>query len=191
MNHASLIVKHLVVGLMFVVVSRAGAEIPPPSEATQAFLDERPNVVGLVQGERMVAFFHAPLEANVTAMAPDVFVESFVQNNKSAFGVNDPTLVFKEKHVIDNGRFTVYTYTQEIEGLPVFGSVLKIPFFPTATERIAAANFNLTQPPRSGRPHREDEGRSHALDKTEHAVDLSSDLILAAPVYHARRCLRR
>jgi len=154
-------------------LSANAADCPTP--ATDTFLSNRTVVRGFVVGERVVAFTGASLDTNVTAAAPDTFVESFVQTNKSAFGVDNPKLKYEQKITLGNGS-TVYTYKQRIGGTcdggtnndqpcatdanwpggacghRVYGGVMRVVFVGGPSEKVTAANFRLTPPPATGLP---------------------------------------
>jgi Zn-dependent metalloprotease len=134
-------------------ISTAVADPGGVSAATQTFLDTHPGTRAMFQGERMVAIYGSPFanDSNV-ASSTDDFVGAFLQQNASALGVDNPTLVLKNSIVIRNGTMKVYTYTQQIEGLPVYGSVVKIPVHLGVTERIGYVGMHLSQTPANPLP---------------------------------------
>ena len=131
--------------LVGVVVSAALAEVT--SNPAQPLLEATPGLRALMVGDRTAALYRVPISANTTAAATDNFVTNFVQQNASALGVAPGDLVFRDAATIRNGTLRVYTYTQRIEGLPVDGSLLKLPVSMGPPERIAHVALRLVQRP--------------------------------------------
>ena len=105
-----------------------------PTTATKAMLEAHPGLRAMVVGERLVALYGVPCATDSDPLTTtDDFIASFlaVQANMDAMGVDDceiePVDQPMDQITIRSGKFTVYTYRQLIEGLPVHGSVVKIP----------------------------------------------------------------
>ena len=98
---------------MFAQVA-AGAP-PPPTTATRTFLDADINRKGKIIGNRLTALYGGQL-ASAPGGATAAFVQTFVDNNKDAFGVSGVDLVFKSAVTIAAGKRAVYTYTQHAHG---------------------------------------------------------------------------
>ena len=96
---------------MFAQVA-AGAP-PPPTTATRTFLDADINRKGKIIGNRLTALYGGQL-ASAPGGATAAFVQTFVDNNKYAFGVSGVDLVFKSAVTIAAGKRAVYTYTQRM-----------------------------------------------------------------------------
>ncbi len=126
-----------------------------PTEATRTMLDETPGLTALVQDQRVVAMYGVPCETN-DGTNLDQFVADFVTNTGDGFGVDGVVLALKDKITIRNGGLTVYTYYQTIDGLPVDGSVLKIPVILDQVNQvadiIAYAGIRLTAVPNPSLP---------------------------------------
>ncbi len=94
-----------------------------------------------------MALHGVPMAENDPAVTTTpAFVQSFVDNNADAFGVVGADLVLQGE-VDVGGKFTVFTYSQRIEGLPVHGAVVKIPVLMGATERIGHVGIRLVPHP--------------------------------------------
>ncbi len=126
-----------------------------PTPATKACLVANPGLRAMVDGERLTALYGVPIATDSDpGTNTDQFMANFlaVQANVDALGVDSALLEFKDKITIRNGKFTVYTYTQKIEGLPVHGSIVKLPVLLGATEKISYAGINLVQHPENPLP---------------------------------------
>lgn len=132
-------------------VSIAGAA-DIPTDATKSLLDARTGLKALYEGERPVAFYGSALaEDSNPATNTTQFVQNFLftEGRKDAFGVDGVELVFKDKLDINNGKI-VYTYTQEIDGVPVNGALVKILVLPGSTDKITYAGARLVKEPVNG-----------------------------------------
>ena len=117
-----------------------------PIPATQALLDANPGLRGMTHGEHLVALYGVPFATDSDPeTTTDEFVEAFLAQHADALGVEGVTLVVKDKINIRNDKFTVYTYLQTIEGLPVHGSVVKIPVLLGEMERVGYVGMRLEE----------------------------------------------
>lgn len=132
--------------LISALTVRAGA----PNTDTRALMDST-GARAAFDGDRLTALFGKPLASNTASDPMDDFVDDFVTTTSTKFGVSNPTLVFDKK---DNctSSFTVYTYTQEIESLPVFSSVLKLKVLHGSPDKITYAGIRLFEPPATALP---------------------------------------
>lgn len=119
-----------------------------PSRATRTFLGDHPDVRPIVREERLIALYGEPLATDADpATGTDTFVEAFLQEDGDALGVDDCVLQLTDKIDIRDGKFRVYTYVQKIAGLPVHGSVVKLPVLLGDTEKIVYAGVQLVPNP--------------------------------------------
>lgn len=122
-----------------------------PTQATTTLLDQNPGLLVLAQEDQLAALYGAILASDSdSATTTDDFVNSFLAAHADALGVDDVSLIFEEK--VTAGNSLIYTYTQEIESLPVENSVVKIPVFLGATETICHIGIRLTPHPGSALP---------------------------------------
>ena len=124
-----------------------------PTPVTQSLLLAKPGLRPVVSGDRLTALYGVPIETDADpATSTDAFVASFLAQHADALGVTGVTLQLKDKIDIRNGKFTVYTYEQTIEGLPVHGSTVKIPVLLGATEKIGYTGMRLVPLPAGALP---------------------------------------
>ncbi len=148
----------LLAGLALLVVSQ-WAVAALPTQATLDFLNanpQNPDRRGMTHGERLVALYGGVFATDSdSGTTTDDFVEGlngFLETNADAFGVDYVVLERVNKIIIRDGKYAVYTYRQKIEGLPVHGSVVKIPVLLGTTEKIGYVGIRLTQHPASALP---------------------------------------
>ncbi len=123
----------------------ASAQVP---DRTRTLIDARPGVRPVIAEGRLVALFGKPLAVDSDPRTTtDEFVAAFLAQHADALGANSADLKLKGKATIRGDQYTVYTYTQRIEGLPVHGSLLKLAVLMGATEKIAGVNMRLVPPP--------------------------------------------
>lgn len=102
----------------------------------------------MFEGEHLVALYGKPFaNDNNPGTTTDQFVSAFLTQHGDALGVDNVALALLNEINIRNDKFTVYTYTQYLESLPVYGSVVKIPVLLGATGKIGYVGINLSQPP--------------------------------------------
>ncbi len=124
-----------------------------PSPATQALLDANPGMRAMFNGERLIALYAVPFATDSDPLTnTDDFVAAFLTAQADALGVDNVSLVLDNKINIRNDKFTVYTYAQQIEGLLVDGSVVKIPVLLGGTEKIGYVGIGLSQTPAAPLP---------------------------------------
>lgn len=124
-----------------------------PTSATQTLVDQNSGLLPLAQEDRMVALYGVPFAVDADpATDTDAFVAEFLLQNSDALGVDNVVLDLQGKINIRNDKFTIYTYTQKIENLPVHGSVVKIPVLLGPTEKIGYAGMRLVQLPENPLP---------------------------------------
>lgn len=133
---------------LYILLLSPSASGVAPSPKTRTFLAARPAMRPMVRNERLIALYGTPLAVDSDpATDTDAFVTSFLQQNGDALGVDDCVLELRNKINTRNDKFTVYTYRQKVEGLPVHGSVVKIPVVLGATEKIVYSGMHLVQHP--------------------------------------------
>ncbi len=124
-----------------------------PTTATQALLDARPGSVVMLHGDRARAVYGVTLASDSDPVTTtDDFVSAFLAERADAFGVTGVQLALREKMNIRNDKFTVYTYTQRIEGLPVHNTLVRVPVLRGATERIGYVGMRLVPLPAAALP---------------------------------------
>ena len=123
------------------------ATVPPP--ATQTLLNANPGMRVLFERQQMVALYGAPFATDDDPETDtDQFVEAFLAANPDALGVDGVSLRLKDKTNINDDKFTVYTYEQLMEdGLPRYGSMVKIPVLLGSVEKIGYIGISLHQAP--------------------------------------------
>jgi hypothetical protein len=123
------------------------------TSSTASLLQANPGLRTAVDGRALIGIYGVPFATDSSAQTTtDQFVGAFVAAHSAAFGV--PNLVAELGRVKDtaSGKYRVYTYKQKIEGLPVYGSVIKIPVLKGATEKIGFVRLRLVQPPAAALP---------------------------------------
>jgi hypothetical protein len=124
-----------------------------PTAKTQELLDSNSDLRAMFSGERLVALYGVAFATDSDPRTTtDEFVQAFLAAESDALGVDGVKLTLEDKITIRNGKFSVYTYTQTIEGLPVHASVVKIPVLLGSTEKIAYAGMRLVQLPEEALP---------------------------------------
>lgn len=124
-----------------------------PTGPTQSFLDAHPGARAMAHGESMIALYGVPFATDSDpGTTTDEFVGAFLTEHADALGVEGVTLALDNKINIRNDKFTVYTYLQKIEGLPVHGSVVKIPVLLGVTEKIGYIGTRLAYLPEDPLP---------------------------------------
>ncbi len=147
--------RFTVAGVALVIVfgcalpTRAGT----PTVATQTLLDTHPGMRAMFDGERMIALYGVPFATdNDPQTTTDDFVDAFLAEHGDALGVDNVDLVLRDKLNIREDKFTVYTYTQNLEGLPVHATMVKIPVLLGGPERIGYIGIRLFQAPETPLP---------------------------------------
>jgi len=144
---------HLSVTLALKLAFAGTAIAGTPKPATRDLLDANPGMRVRFEGERQTALYGKPFATDSDPeTTTDQFVESFLSAHGEALGVDSPSFGLVHKHVARSGKFTFYTYQQEIESLPVYSSVVKIPVLNGTTEKIGYIGTNLFEPPASPLP---------------------------------------
>ncbi len=111
-----------------------------PTRGTRSILDAQPAVRAMMNHDRLVALYGAPLGTDDNpATDTDTFVANFLSQNPDAFGISPQTLQFRSKATIRNGKLTVYSYVQQIEGLEVHASLVRLPVRHGSPERLRGA----------------------------------------------------
>lgn len=120
-----------------------------PSHATQTFLEDHSGALPMIKGkEGLVALYGTILATDSDpGTDTDAFVEAFLATDGNALGVDGAAFQIQNKINIRNDKFTVYTYVQIIEGLPVHASVVKIPVLLGPMEKIPHVSLRLFQHP--------------------------------------------
>jgi len=133
--------------LFVLLASRSNGQTP--NAATQALLNKNPGLQMMVRNDKLIALYGVPLATDSDpATNTDEFVANFAseQANVDAFGVEGAVLDLANKVTIRNGKYTVYAFVQKIAGLPVHGTIVKIPVLHGATEKISYVGIRLKQP---------------------------------------------
>jgi hypothetical protein len=135
-------------GILALSVSSVTAHAENGVAAAQTFLGAHPGSRGMFQGEDLVAVYGPPIasDSNV-ASSTDDFVNAFLQGTVAAFGADFGSLMFHDAITIRNGTLRVYTYGRQLDGVPVYGSVVKIPVRLGATEEIGYVAAHLVRDP--------------------------------------------
>ncbi len=131
---------------------------PVPTTATRALMDAKPGIKGLVVDGRLSALYGAPL-ANMNeypaATTTDEFVAAFLADpahGADSFGVDNLSLSLIDQIIIRGGEMTVYSYQQQIEGLPVHGAVVRLPVLHGVPDKIVHAGVRIKPHPAAALP---------------------------------------
>ncbi len=149
------------VGLSLSLVGSGLAYEPTPSAGTLSFVQAQPKRRARIDGDKLVAIYGANLAVADTQQGetPLQLANRFVnENNSDAFGVGVCNtvgvcdLTLSRSILIKNGTMEVFTYTQTIEDLPVYGCSLKIPVHLdvggiTGNHRVGYIGIELMQKP--------------------------------------------
>ena len=136
----------------------SGALAAVPIPATHALLEANPQVQGRVAEGRLVSLYGVPFELNPNpcpgpgCTSTDQFVSNFIAQDGNAFGVTGVDLELKSAIDTRGNKFRVYTYVQKIEGLPVHGSLVKIPVLRGNPEKISYVGIRLVPHPEGQLP---------------------------------------
>ena len=144
-----------IIGLSMLVVFfssiNAGWAAPAfPTPATQTLLTNTAGLRAIAAGEGMSALTNATIIFdNDPGTTTDQFVANYlaVPQNRDALGVENVTLTPLGQVTTRSNRHKIFTYVQTIEGLPVFGTVVKIPVLLGATEKISYIGTRLVPLP--------------------------------------------
>jgi hypothetical protein len=146
----------VVAASLSLVAGVASAERPlVPTQATQTFLENHVPARAVVAGDQLAAIYGPTLAATAAETGTATFVEAFLADNRDAFGIGNTTMVPAGSVSIRNGEYEVYAYTQQIpsEGLPVHGSLIKVPVWIGPTEkRIAYVGLRVVPEPQEALP---------------------------------------
>jgi len=143
----------LVLTVVCVVTTDAVLLGQPAAPATGRLLRENPGLRTAQTDGRLRAIYGRPMATDDNpATSTDAFVESFLARHKDAFGVAGVDLVQRDKMNTGSGKFTVYTFEQRIENLPVHGSLLRVAVLGGATEKIPYVGIMLVPHPEEPLP---------------------------------------
>ncbi|MBN4058926.1 hypothetical protein JYU10_00485 [bacterium AH-315-J04] len=113
----------------------------PPSAGTDLFLTAQLNRQALIDGERLISLYGAPFATNTADAA--TFADNFVVNNADAFGIDNCQLQRVSLYTTPSGKYSVASYEQLIDGLPVHGGLVVIPVFLGSPKSINYAGIHL------------------------------------------------
>lgn len=119
--------------------------------AAQGYFSAHPGARAMLSGEEIVAYYGGPT-LNTASVATANFVDTFLQDNAASLAVDYNTLEFRDAVTIANGTRRVYTYRQRIEGLLVFGSVIKVVVGLGPPERIGYVGAHRVPAPTAALP---------------------------------------
>ena len=157
-NPAPLFVTASVIVQALTAAFALGAVEGGPSDATIALLDANPGLVAQYDGDRLIAIYGVPFAIDDDpATDSDAFVDGWlfgsgegdalVPGNVDALGVNDVDLTCADKIAIGDGLKSLYIYQQQIGGLPVYNSVVKLVVWHLEDgDKIGYAGVRLHQP---------------------------------------------
>lgn len=117
--------------------------------ATQPFLTAHPGSRAILHDGKVAAIYGVPLKSDANTVTAAAFVDSFRAEVASALGVDPNDLVLRENDTVTirNGTMVVYTFTQTMGGLPVHGSIVRVPVTLGTEQRIPYVGVSLARVP--------------------------------------------
>lgn len=106
-----------------VTISAESPEIVELPAAAQDLLLRSHGAEASVFDGRVAAFHSAPLTRGATALEAE---QAFWAENADAFGISNLNLTLVRSHDVADRKFTVFAYTQRIDGLPVENSSARV-----------------------------------------------------------------
>src|SRR5262245_28469444 len=142
------LVRNLSAGLLLAVCSAAmGIENVPGNDAGRALVRAFPGVNIHEEAGRVTSIYGVPMTAGQT---PRAAAEAWIAQYSGVFGAGQLSLTEAWSSEIQEGRFTVFTYDQNIGGAPVEYGMLKVLVLNGQTPRVAYAAGTLAAAPGTG-----------------------------------------
>jgi hypothetical protein len=149
-----------------------GAALPPLPAGTQRLTARVPGVQVYVHDGRVVALYGRPMNG---AGTPEAAALAWLEQNGDAFGVPGLDLRLEGADLIQEGRFTVFTYRQYLMGTPVEFGTARVLVLNGAANTVVYAGAKLAQAPERGlaEPRLDAAGALRALQKEQRFAALA------------------